>query len=127
MKKCVFALIFVCLLLLLVSCGQKSESTANNTSSNTSVAVPSSNKDHEDIVSNAISFTGEILSVENGSIMVAPDEENSAISPKVVVNTSQFPNKEFCVGDKVRVIYNGQVAQSFPPQIFGVTAIEIIE
>lgn len=68
-------------------------------------------------------FTGEIISVEKGMILVSPDEENSAISPQVFVNISQFNDMTFEKGDRVRVIYNGQVAQSFPPQILGVISI----
>ncbi len=69
-------------------------------------------------------FTGEILAVEKGMVLVSPDEQNSAISPQVYVNVSQFSDYDFNIGDKIKVTFNGQVAQSFPPQILGVINIE---
>ncbi len=70
--------------------------------------------------------TGEVLSVEKGMILVSPDEQNSAISPEVFVNISQFSDIELKKGDRVKVVFNGQVAQSFPPQILGVIDIVIL-
>lgn len=69
-------------------------------------------------------ITGEILSVEQDKILVSTDQQNSAISPQVYVNISGFSDKEFAVGDKIEVVFNGQVAQSFPPQILGVIDIK---
>ena len=58
-------------------------------------------------------------------ILVAPDKQNSALSPEVFVNVSQFSELNFEKGDRVKVVFNGQVAQSFPPQILGVIDIVI--
>ncbi|MBE6805452.1 MAG: hypothetical protein E7526_02855 [Ruminococcaceae bacterium] len=79
------------------------------------------------IIPDTYTFIGEVLSVEKGMILVSPDKQNSAISPEVFVNVSQFSELKFEKGDRVKVVFNGQVAQSFPPQILGVINIEIIE
>lgn len=88
------------------------ESNSSNEQENEGTLVPDSN-----------TFTGVVLAVEKGMILVSPDEENSAISPQVYVNISRFSDMSFEVGDRIEVTFNGQVAQSFPPQILGVIDI----
>ncbi len=115
--------IIVCALFVLsfVACGKK-----NNEATKCDTSTPASNTEST-VIPDTHTFTGEVLSVEMGMILVAPDEQNSAISPEVFVNVSQFSEIKFEKGNRVKVIFNGQVAQSFPPQILGVINIEIIE
>ena len=120
MKKIICLIICILLLIVCVACTAQVEnedkSTTSGTEQNSSTIIPDKHI-----------FTGEVLSVEKGMILVSPDEQNSAISPEVFVNVSQFSELKFEKGDRVKVIFNGQVAQSFPPQILGVINIEIIE
>lgn len=120
----IFLSIFVAFSLFGCSGAQK---TGESEDKNSSVAASIEDKTPEKETSSipdVHAFTGEILAVEKGMVLVSPDEQNSAISPQVYVNISQFSDYSFNVGDKIKVTFNGQVAQSFPPQILGVINIE---
>ena len=123
MKKIVLILLCFILLICCMACGAKVE---NQKPDNFEASVPTDNQESSTpIIPNAHTFTGEVLSIEKGMILVAPKELNSAISPEVYVNTSQFSELKFKKGDTVTITFNGQVAQSFPPQILGVIDIVI--
>jgi len=120
----IFLSIFVAFSLFGCSGAQK---TGESEDKNSSVAASIEDKTPEKETSSipdVHAFTGEILAVEKGMVLVSPDEQNSAISPQVYVNVSQFSDYDFNIGDKIKVTFNGQVAQSFPPQILGVINIE---
>lgn len=123
MKKTVLILFSILLLICCAACGVHGESQKQD---NFEVSAPSQSGNSEStIIPDTHTIKGEILSVEKGTILVAPDEQNSAISPEVYVNVSQFSELQFKKGDTVTVTFNGQVAQSFPPQILGVIDIII--
>ena len=123
MRKLVILLTVFAALFCLVSCNKKEDN--KNQESSAVMGDTISGEPYGDGVSlpETYTFTGQVLSVEDGRMLVSPDEENSAISPQVYVNTSQFPSLEIKKGDKVSIVFNGQVAQSFPPQIFAVISI----
>lgn len=124
MKRFLCLIISILLLTVCVACGgDKAE--VNDV--NVSAPFQDEQESSTPIIPDTHTFTGEVLSVEKGMILVSPDKQNSAISPEVFVNVSQFPKLCFEKGDRVKVVFNGQVAQSFPPQILGVKDIEIIE
>ncbi len=119
MKKVILIFSLIALILILAACStDRQDDTNTNTSSQTV-----SGNESDVYVPDTHTFTGRVLSIEDGMILVHNDEENSAISPQVYVNVSQFPELELKKGDKVRVVFNGQVAQSYPPQILGVISI----
>lgn len=121
MKKILSFLL--CTLLICTFAACKSEQAAET---KYDTAAPSQSDSTEStVIPDTHTFTGEVLSVEEGMILVSPDELNSAISPEVFVNISQFQELKFQKGDRVKVVFNGQVAQSFPPQILGVINISI--
>lgn len=124
MKKFLCLIIIILLLTICVACGGE-KSGGNDI--NVSAPLQNGQESSTPIIHETHTFIGEVLSVEKGMILVSPDEQNSAISPEVFVNVSQFPKMSFQKGDRVKVVFNGQVAQSFPPQILGVINIEIIE
>lgn len=79
-------------------------------------------------------FEGEIISVEDGRLMVKGPAETF---PEVAVNVTAEETKvvlkdgtvgaiaDLVAGGKIKVTYSGAVATSMPPQIFG-TEIEIL-
>lgn len=122
MKRILVLLLCVVLMCTFVACKKE-----QNAEMKYDAAAPSqSDNTPSTIIPDTHTVTGEVLSVEKGMILVAPDEKNSAISPEVFVNVSQFSDIEFKKGDRVKVVFNGQVAQSFPPQILGVIEITIL-
>ncbi len=121
--KRIFAF-FLCALIICTFVACKKEQN-EETKYDTSAPLHSGNISNN-IIPDIHIVTGEVLSVEKGMILVSPDEQNSAISPEVFVNVSQFSKLKFEKGDRVKVVFNGQVAQSFPPQILGVIEITIL-
>lgn len=72
---------------------------------------------------------GEVLSVSNSSITIKCEQHD-----KIVVSTNFVDGfgyksdiSNIAVGDRVRVLYDGKVAESYPPQILTVYSINIIE
>ena len=122
MKRILVFLFCALLICTFIACKKEQNEEYKYDSSASSQTVDGGNF----IIPDTHTFTGEVLSLEKGMILVAPDEQNSAISPEVFVNVSQFPEREFKKGDRVKVVFNGQVAQSFPPQILGVIDIIIL-
>lgn len=126
MKRILAIFLSVFVAFSLLGCS-KTQKVGENEDKNSSVAASIEDKTPEKETSSipdVHAFTGEILAVEKGMVLVSPDEQNSAISPQVYVNVSQFSDYDFNIGDKIKVTFNGQVAQSFPPQILGVINIE---
>ncbi len=121
MKRILVLLFCVVLMCTFVACKKEQN---EETKYDTSAPLHSGNISNT-IIPDTHIVTGEVLSVEKGMILVSPDEQNSAISPEVFVNVSQFSKLKFEKGDRVKVVFNGQVAQSFPPQILGVIDIFI--
>lgn len=122
MKRILSILLSGLLLLSFVACDKE-----ENAETKYETSAPSQSEDNgSTAIPDTHTFTGKVLSVEEGMILVAPDEQNSAISPEVFVNVSQFSELKFETGDRVKVVFNGQVAQSFPPQILGVTDITVL-
>ncbi len=62
-------------------------------------------------------FYGKVLETESdfGGILVESEDEN--IASPVVVHSEDIP--ELAVGDRIKVEYSGQIALSYPGQIFG--------
>ena len=76
-------------------------------------------------------FKAKVLEVYDGSMLVIADEETSdqmAFGEVVVhlnlISGEEIPNIK--VGDTVGITFNGQVMQSYPPQIGGVHEIVVI-
>lgn len=74
------------------------------------------------------SFNAEVLEVSEEVILVKPDSDSNEIksADKISVSLdsiSTIPIPTFSVGDRVRVIYNGEIAETYPAKInkaFGV-------
>lgn len=122
MERILAFLICAVLICTFIACKNEQKEESKYDSSASSQTVNATDTEIPD----THTFIGEVLSVEKSMILVSPDEQNSAISPEVFVNVSQFPKIEFKKGDRVKVLFNGQVAQSFPPQILGVIDITIL-
>ncbi len=68
-----------------------------------------------------------ILEIENSSILVDTEDENASGEYRVNIgNITKYYNEErkeiakedLKQGDKITILFNGQVARSLPPQIF---------
>ena len=68
-----------------------------------------------------------ILEIENNSILVDTQDENASGEYRVNIgNITKYYNEErkeivkedLKQGDKITILFNGQVARSLPPQIF---------
>ena len=86
-------------------------------------------KDYCDEIYMPTVLEGEVLSISNGSITLKSEQHD-----KIVVSTNFLEGFEYKsdisnvkVGDRVRVLYDGKVAESYPPQILTVYSINIIE
>ena len=72
---------------------------------------------------------GEVLYISTNSITIKNDQYD-----KIVVSTRFFEGygyksdvENITVGDFVRVLYDGKVAESYPPQILTVYSINIVK
>lgn len=75
------------------------------------------------------SFSAEVLEVYEKSILVKPDAD-SGHTDKITVSSdviSTIPVPELKVGDKVKVVYNGEIAETYPAQINKVFAIYLLD
>ena len=75
-------------------------------------------------------FEAEVIDVYDGSILVSPvsDSDEAMSADLISVKTSgikDLPNIE--KGDVVRIKHSGEVAESYPAQIFEVYKIELVE
>lgn len=76
-------------------------------------------------------FNAEVIEVGNNNIVVKPDEESNEIksADKISVSLdviSTIPVPTFKIGDRVRVVYNGEIAETYPAQINNVFAIYLL-
>lgn len=64
-------------------------------------------------------FKGTIESINNGIILVIPDEGEDIrkSSDKIAMGINKKDNDTFSVGQKVSIKYNGQVQETYPAQI----------
>lgn len=69
-----------------------------------------------DNISNVI--VGEITSVSNGKLLLKTSEKNS-------IEVNHKANIKFNVGDKIRIVFDGFIKESNPPQIIAIS-IELI-
>lgn len=78
------------------------------------------------------SFNGKVLEVGENAILVKPNEDEITLKSENEISValdfeSNIPLPTFNVGDDVRVIYNGQITKSIPPQINGVFAVYLLD
>jgi hypothetical protein len=82
-----------------------------------------------DIITQAY-FCGRVVEVNgNSCLMEVTDTGNQGfnVGDPVVVNTDVEGCPEYGVGDCLRVVFDGAVAESYPMQIFGVIAVYRID
>lgn len=77
-------------------------------------------------------FDGKVLEVGENAILVKPNEDEITLKSENEISValdfeSNIPLPTFNVGDDVRVIYNGQITKSIPPQINGVFAVYLLD
>lgn len=76
-------------------------------------------------------FNGEVIEVKEKSITVKPDADSneSKSADRITVSLdviSEIPVPNFNVGDRVRVIYNGEIAETYPASINKVFVIYLL-
>lgn len=71
-------------------------------------------------------FNGTVVEVGKTYIIVEPDEESNEkkSSDKISIGTNEW-NSEFIVGNRVKIIYDGTIMESYPAQIDAID-IELI-
>lgn len=77
-------------------------------------------------------FNAEVLEVNEKNILVKPDSDSNEIksADKISVSLdviSDVPIPDLEVGDRVQVIYNGEIAESYPAQINKVFVIYLLD
>ncbi len=73
-------------------------------------------------------FNAEVLEVSEGIILVRPDPDSKEID-RIYVSldvTSTVPVPAIKVGDRVQIIYNGEIAETYPAQINNAFAIYLL-
>lgn len=71
-------------------------------------------------------FTGKVIGIyENSCLVEVTDTGNGNffVGEKVVVHTDISNCPEYAVEDSLTISFDGKVALSYPPQIFGATII----
>ena len=76
-------------------------------------------------------FNAEVLEVTEKSILVKPDDDSKETksAEKIYVSLdviSEIPVPTINAGDRVRVIYNGEIAETYPAQINNVFVIYLL-
>ena len=76
-------------------------------------------------------FNAEVLEVTEKSILVKPDDDSKETksADKIYVSLdviSEIPVPTINTGDRVRVIYNGEIAETYPAQINNVFVIYLL-
>ena len=75
-------------------------------------------------------FNAEVLEVTEKNILVKPDDSKETKSAdKIYVSLdviSEIPVPTINTGDRVRVIYNGEIAETYPAQINNVFVIYLL-
>ena len=75
-------------------------------------------------------FIGEVLEkYENGCLVSVADSGNTSlnIGDKATVNTNIENCPQYDVGDRLRIVFDGSVAESYPMQIHGVFIVSIVD
>lgn len=76
-------------------------------------------------------FNATVLEVSENSVLVEPFEGSTErkSADKIYLSLTGFPDNypEMKAGDEIRVVYNGQIAESYPAQINTVFAIYFLE
>lgn len=77
-------------------------------------------------------FTGRVEEIEENSILVRVDEDEEEAASSDLISVSldvelEDSMTDFNVGDKVRIYYDGNIAESYPAQVNKVYAIILIE
>ena len=110
MKKCLALLLTLVLLVTLVAC--QNNDKENNGNEGNDILNPY--------------FTGKVVDVyEKGCLLEVTDKGNwnFSIGDKVEIHTDIENCPEYSVNDYLRISFDGLVAESYPPQINGVTII----
>ncbi len=76
-------------------------------------------------------FNAEVLEINEKNILVKPNADSNEIksADKISVSLdfiSTIPVPSFKIGDKVRVIYNGEIAETYPAQISNVFVVYLL-
>ena len=76
-------------------------------------------------------FNAEVIETGSNHIVVKPDPDSDELKTagKIAVSldvVSKVPVPEFQTGDRVRVVYNGEIAETYPAKINNVFAIYLL-
>ena len=125
MKKKI-AFVLAILFVLCVACGCTDKALPTYEADETGVHAG-------DTASGGRWFDARVLSVSSGSLMVMPlgesFERDSAGEAGISLSTRLKDGSTasgFARGDVIRVVYGGEIAESYPVQIFGAVSIEKI-
>ncbi len=77
---------------------------------------------------NEPSFNGTVTEVHDKYILVAVDEESDAFKSSDLISVSLATKLKdsmtsFKIGDKIKVFYDGMIAETYPAQVHNVYAI----
>ena len=75
-------------------------------------------------------FTGEVIEkYEKSCLVKVADIGNGhlAVGDEVVVSTNIRDCPEYAVGDFLKIVFDGKIAESYPPQILNVSIISKVE
>lgn len=111
MKKIIAVFLTLVCLVFLVAC-QNGENEENKGNEGNDILNPY--------------FTGKVVEVYNGGCLLEVTDKgncNFSIGDKVEVHTDIENCPEYSVDDYLRISFDGKVAESYPPQIHGVTIV----
>lgn len=116
MKKYITLFMVVCLSLCLVACSKNDDSKQN--------INPSKEKENVNLY-----FNATILEINENSILVAPfqGEEVLSSSDKFSISTENIKVPEMKVGTTIRIMYNGEIEETYPAKISNVFAIYLVD
>lgn len=124
MKK--FAILFLAFILLfaMLLAGCDESAADDNTSE---ISVSSDAILAGDLDNGSRWFIAKVLEVSSSNIRVMPlgdgFEAKQALDSGIIVHSEI----EASINDYVRITYSGAIAESYPPQIFSVTSVELID
>lgn len=123
MKK---LLILLALGLSLTACGQKTDETPKENTEMTSEIESEKTEDQtivdDELITEEV-LEGEIKEIEEGGILVEKDGQDYLVIKEAIEEHAKF--EDFSVGDKVKIVYDGTMAMSNPPQITNISSIEL--
>lgn len=84
---------------------------------------------HDSGVGVPFMLEGEVLSISNSSITLKSEQHDRIVISTNFVEGFGYKSdiSSIAVGDRVRVLYDGKVAESYPPQILSVYSINKVE